>query len=199
VAASVERTRLRPAGLVAAALAVASLASACRSAPAAPPAALAACERVATVRNASPAALLPPGPCDLPTFDHARFARLLSQLRGTPVVVNVWGSLCGPCIAEAPQLARVARRYEGTVQFVGVDTNDLRPLARGFIVAHGYPYPSVFDPDRSVLRGLGLRAPPDTLIYDASGRRVFLLPGPVTEAVLLRELAKVAGPVPASG
>jgi cytochrome c biogenesis protein CcmG/thiol:disulfide interchange protein DsbE len=107
--------------------------------------------------------------------------------------VNVWGSLCGPCIYEAPQLARVARRYEGRVQFVGVDTGDLRPLARGFILKHGYPYPSVFDPDKSVLRGLELRAPPDTILFDASGKRLFLWPGPITEKILLRELAKIVG------
>jgi thiol-disulfide isomerase/thioredoxin len=167
------------------------LATACRSAPAAPPANIDACNRVAKVRNATSAPLLPEGPCDLPGFDHAKFQQLLAQLRGTPVVVNVWGSLCGPCISEAPQLARVARTYEGRVQFIGVDTNDLRPLARGFILKHGYPYPSVFDPNKSVLNGLKLRAPPDTMIFDASGRQVFLQPGPITEDILLRELARV--------
>jgi thiol-disulfide isomerase/thioredoxin len=174
-----------------------SVASACRSAPAAPPANIEACNRVARVQNAASAAsapLLPAGPCDLPTFDLARFRQLLGQLRGTPVVVNVWGSLCGPCIYEAPQLARVARHYEGRAQFIGVDTNDLRPLARGFIVKHGYPYPSVFDPDRSILNGLKLRAPPDTLIFDASGKQVFLQPGPITEKILVRELTNLIGP-----
>lgn len=182
---------------VPAAIAFVAVASACRSAPAAPPANLDVCNHVPRVRNAVSAAaapLLPAGPCDLPAFDSARFQQLLGQLRGTPVVVNVWGSLCGPCIYEAPQLARVARRYEGRVQFIGVDTNDLRPLARGFILKHGYPYPSVFDPDKSVLNGLNLRAPPDTLIFDASGKQVFLQPGPITEKVLLRELAGLDAP-----
>jgi len=177
---------------VAITVALAALLAGCTRAPSAPPANLSACDRVARVRNAATAPLLPAGPCDLPAFDFGTFQQLLSQLRGTPVVVNVWGSLCGPCIFEAPRLARAARLYEGRVQFIGVDTNDLRSLARGFILKHGYPYPSVFDPDRSVLNGLKLRAPPDTLIFDASGRRVFLLPGPITEKILLRELAKVA-------
>jgi thiol-disulfide isomerase/thioredoxin len=172
-------------------VALAILATACRSAPAAPPANLDQCARVARVRNAVSVAILPAGPCDLPTFDYPTFEMLLAQLGGTPVVVNVWGSLCGPCIYEAPQLAKVARRYEGRVQFLGVDTGDLRALARGFILKHGYPYPSVFDPDRSILYGLKLRAPPDTIIFDASGKRAFLLPGPITEKILLRELAKI--------
>jgi len=187
---------LRPEGdtvrrLVAGALAFGVVGAACRSAPAAPPANLDACNQVPRVRNAVSAPLLPPGPCDLPGFDYARFEQLLTELRGTPVVVNVWGSLCEACTYEAPQLARLARVYEGRVQFIGVDTKDLRPLARGFIVKHGYPYPSVFDPDGSVLNGLKLRGPPDTMIFDASGRRVFLQPGPITENALLRELAKI--------
>ena len=176
------------------AVALALLATACRSAPAAPPANLDQCSRVPRVRNAASAPLLPAGPCELPTFDKSRFELLLAQMRGTPVVVNVWGSLCGPCIYEAPQLARVARHYEGRVQFIGVDTNDLRPLARGFILKHGYPYPSVFDPDKSVLNGLKLRAPPDTLVFDASGKQVFLQPGPITEKILLRTLASLVAP-----
>jgi thiol-disulfide isomerase/thioredoxin len=164
---------------------------ACRSAPAAPPANLETCTRVERVPNASSASLLPSGPCDLPTFDFARFQRLMDQLRGTPVVVNVWGSLCGPCIHEAPQLATVARRYEGKVQFVGVDRDTLRALARGFILKHGYPYPSVLDPNNSVMRGLGVPAPPYTMVFDASGRRVFTWPGAITEKILLRALAKI--------
>lgn len=177
--------------LVAGAVALGLLGMACQSAPAAPPASLRACTRVGQVPNAVSPTLLPSGPCDLPTFDLARFQLLLGQLRGTPVVVNIWGSLCGPCIAEAPQLAAAARRYEGKVQFVGVDRDTLRSLARGFILKHGYPYPSVFDPSSSILRGLGVPGPPYTMVFDATGRRVFTHPGAITEAILLRELARV--------
>jgi thiol-disulfide isomerase/thioredoxin len=167
------------------------VAVACRSAPSAPPANLETCSKVQAVPNAASTSLLPSGPCQLPLFDYARFQTLMSHLRGTPVVVNVWGSLCGPCITEAPQLARVARRYAGKVQFVGVDRDTLRTLARGFILKHGYPYPSVFDPNESILRGLGVPAPPYTMVFDAAGKRVFTWPGAITERVLLRELAKV--------
>src|SRR5438094_202055 len=57
----------------------------------------------------------------LPQLDPARFRQLLAQLRGKPVVVNIWASWCGPCIAEAPDLAAAAREFQGRVQFLGVD------------------------------------------------------------------------------
>ena len=49
--------------------------------------------------------LLPSNPYELPEFDLASYEALLSELEGTPVLVNVWGSWCGPCKDEAPHLA----------------------------------------------------------------------------------------------
>src|SRR5437870_2898562 len=68
--------------------------------------------------------LLPASPTALPDFDPATFRQLLVELRGKPVVVNIWGSWCGPCIAEAPDLARISAAFRGRVQFVGVDISD---------------------------------------------------------------------------
>ncbi|MGH2686137.1 MAG: redoxin domain-containing protein, partial [Actinomycetota bacterium] len=88
--------------------------------------------------------LLPQGRVDLPRFGFVEFQALLGELRGTPVVVNIWGSWCPPCQVEAPDLAEVAREFEGRVQFVGVDILDSRGPARSFILVHDWPYPSVF-------------------------------------------------------
>ena len=59
--------------------------------------------------NATSAPLLPTDRFELPDVTPARFDRLLVELRGTPVVVNVWGSWCGPCREEGPRLAAAAR------------------------------------------------------------------------------------------
>lgn len=35
-------------------------------------------------------------------------------------VVNVWGTFCGPCIEEMPDLQALSEKYEGKVQLIGI-------------------------------------------------------------------------------
>lgn len=129
--------------------------------------------------------LLPASPTALPTYSASEFNQLMAQLRGKPVVVNVWASWCGPCIFEAPQLAVVAATYEGQVQFVGVDIQDELKPARAFITKFGWTYPSVFDPQGAIRDSFGLLGVPHTLFFDATGARTFVWSGPVTQAILV--------------
>jgi len=132
--------------------------------------------------------LLPSRPDQLPTFDLARFRRLVAQLRGKPVVVNVWASWCGPCTAEAPELAKVARATQGKVQFLGVDIVDKVTPARAFIHKYGWIYPSVFDPSGAIRDGLGFIGQPVTVLFDQQGKQVWSWSGPVSQDVLTAEL-----------
>jgi cytochrome c biogenesis protein CcmG/thiol:disulfide interchange protein DsbE len=137
------------------------------------------------------ASLLPACPTALPTFDLATFKSLLAQLHGTPVVVNVWASWCGPCIKEAPELAEASGAHRGRVQFIGVDIQDHGPAATAFIERFGWSYPSVSDPSAAIRDGLGLIGQPNTIFYDRTGKRVHVVSGPVTAQILAAELAKI--------
>ena len=135
--------------------------------------------------------LLPEDRLALPEFDLAAYQALIAELRGTPVVVNIWGSWCPPCLAEAPELAASSREFEGRVQFLGVDILDAREPARDFIVQHDWQYPSVFDPTGAIRDGLGYVGQPITLIYDRQGDLVFEWNGVVTADLLRREIRRV--------
>ena len=135
--------------------------------------------------------LLPEDRLALPQYDLETFRAMLEQLRGTPVVVNVWGSWCPPCVEEAPDLAEVSLEYEGDVQFVGLDILDQRDAARAFIQRYDWPYPSIFDPAGAIRDALGYVGQPVTILYDRSGEIAFEWLGIVDPERLRREIDRV--------
>lgn len=111
------------------------------------------------------------------------------SLRGKVVVINVWGSWCAPCRAEAPDLARVARETESKgVTFLGIDVRDDRASAQAFTRRYGIPYQSLFDPDgKQLVKFSGITpisAIPSTVIVDRSGRVAARAIGRVTYKTL---------------
>jgi cytochrome c biogenesis protein CcmG/thiol:disulfide interchange protein DsbE len=104
------------------------------------------------------------------------------DLRGRVLVVNFWASWCRPCELEAPILERVARRYRrgGGVLVVGVDVQDLREKALGFVTRNGLSYPSLRDGGDSAQRSYQVAAMPETFVVDPRGRIALKIPGQVT-------------------
>ena len=140
---------------------------------------------------AAPSAVsLPDSPEALPLVDMAGYRELLSGLDGTPVVVNVWASWCAPCRDEAPLLGRASNSHPD-VQFVGVDIQDSKDGAIGFIRHYAIPYPSLFNPSADIRDSLGLPGQPDTLFYDANGILQSQILGPLDQAALDQGLAKI--------
>lgn len=96
-----------------------------------------------------------------------------ADFAGRPVVINVWGSWCAPCRAEAPELVEAHQRLDGEVAFLGVNTRDLDVApAQAFQRAFGISYPSIYDPDGELLLGFAQLPPkaiPSTVIIDADG------------------------------
>jgi thiol-disulfide isomerase/thioredoxin len=151
----------------------------------------------APASNATTTELLPTSVSELPTFDFDRFEQLMYQLRGTPVVVNLWASWCGPCRKETPSLVNAANRYGDRVQFLGVDYKDGRGAASTFAKDLDVPYPSVFDPSGDIHDRLGFVGLPDTVFYDASGEIVATWPGPLTADALTSHIQQLlASPSP---
>jgi cytochrome c biogenesis protein CcmG/thiol:disulfide interchange protein DsbE len=120
------------------------------------------------------------------------FLARLAQLRGHPVVVNRWAAWCQPCRAEFGVLARVSVKEGKRVAFLGVDAQDVRDSAAGFLRRHLVPYPSYVDPTSTISKSLkATLGMPITNFYDARGRLVFQHPGPYSsEKALLADIAR---------
>ena len=118
----------------------------------------------------------------------------LADDRGKVVVVNVWGSWCPPCRAEAPTLASAEKRLRGDgVVFVGINTRDpSKANGLAFERRYGVAYPSIYDPDgKNLLAFRGTISPssiPSTLIVDRQGRVAASILGQVPSSTTLVDL-----------
>ncbi|HEX4804423.1 MAG TPA: TlpA disulfide reductase family protein [Conexibacter sp.] len=125
----------------------------------------------------------------------AAYRKRLAGLRGQPVVVNAWATWCGPCKFEMPYFSRVAVRLGRRVAFLGVNVNDTRDDARGFLDRHWVPYPSYRDPHESIASAIGVRTGlPTTVFYGRHGRVEYVHQGQYpSEAALVADVKRYAG------
>jgi thiol-disulfide isomerase/thioredoxin len=124
----------------------------------------------------------------------------LASFAGKVVVVNVWGSWCPPCRAEAGDLGAAARELAPLgVQFVGLDTRDSsKHNGLSFERRYDVPYPSIYDPDgRNLLAFRGTLLPnriPSTVVIDRDGRVAASILGSIPSKTTLVDLVRdVAG------
>jgi thiol-disulfide isomerase/thioredoxin len=108
-----------------------------------------------------------------------------ASYRGKVVVLNVWGSWCGPCQAEGQTLKYLDEEYgpQG-VAFLGDDIQDTPVDALAFLRSKGITYPSVNDANGAVEQRLAIAVPingtPTTLVIDKTGHIAGMIDGPVT-------------------
>ncbi|MFE7896639.1 TlpA family protein disulfide reductase [Streptomyces sp. NPDC057424] len=122
----------------------------------------------------------------------------VADYKGKVVVLNVWGSWCNPCRAEAKYFAKVSKAYAGKgVQFVGINTRDTNlKSATAFEEDFGIPYPSLYDPTGKLMlrfeRGtLNPQTVPSTLVLDRDGKIAARSLSALSEERLLKMLKPV--------
>ncbi|HEY0893096.1 MAG TPA: TlpA disulfide reductase family protein [Cellvibrio sp.] len=117
----------------------------------------------------------------------------LAEQRGQVVMLNFWASWCGPCREEMPELARLAREYEGKVRFVGVNlaVRDDVAVSQAFLKKANVPYLNVLDQQGKAAVDFRVQAIPTTFLIDPNGKVVGRVLGANIEGI--EALLKKAG------
>lgn len=98
----------------------------------------------------------------------------LDDYAGRVVVLNIWGSWCGPCRTEVDELQLVHDQTgPAGAAVLGLDVRDDRAAATDFVTAHKLTYDSIFDnPGRTLaqLKGYPRNTVPSTIVLDKQHR-----------------------------
>ncbi len=124
------------------------------------------------------------------TFTGADGAEVsLSQLSGTPLVVNIWATWCPPCVKEMPAFDEVAAATSG-VKVIGVNVGDTSTAAAAFADDLGVSYDQYTDPDGKLSAALSVTGLPATVFIAADGTIVEVHQGAYTAAALQDAIAR---------
>jgi thiol-disulfide isomerase/thioredoxin len=109
----------------------------------------------------------------------------LRRVTGTPTVLNLWASWCGPCKEELPAFAALSRGAGAKLRVLGVASLDVPGNSVSFAADTGLPFPSVQDRDGQLGRDLRTRGLPATVLVTADGSVADVYQGrPLTDASL---------------
>jgi cytochrome c biogenesis protein CcmG/thiol:disulfide interchange protein DsbE len=94
----------------------------------------------------------------------------LSDFRGQVVVVNFWASWCAACREEHPNLLAAWERYrDHGVVLLGIDYQDSRGAALGYMAELGGDWPVLDDPGGRTAIAYGVYGVPETFFIGRDG------------------------------
>jgi thiol-disulfide isomerase/thioredoxin len=116
----------------------------------------------------------------------------LAGLQGKAVLLDFWGSWCGPCVEATPGLSRIAKKFAGSPLVILGIARDKRDNWNAFIEKHKMDWPQYLDESREMEELFGIGGYPTYIIIDPEGtirghRRGY---GPGTDAWIESEIRK---------
>lgn len=99
-----------------------------------------------------------------------------SDFAGKPMVLDFWGSWCGPCREELPIFQRLYEKYKDRVAFIGLNWE--RPglpeervkRARDYMTQNKFTFPVVLDHERVAVEAFQLEGFPTAFLVDRTGQ-----------------------------
>ena len=111
----------------------------------------------------------------------------VESLRG-PLIVNVWGSWCGPCKQEMPHFVEFNDQANGKVKLLGIAVEEAKAQdSKDFIIANGITWPNLYDAKGITRANFGMGVPV-TWFIDKAGIVVYKHIGVINSTEELIEL-----------
>ena len=111
----------------------------------------------------------------------------VESLRG-PLIVNVWGSWCGPCKQEMPYFVDFNQRANGKVKLLGIAVEEAKSQdAKDFIISYGVTWPNLYDAKGVTRANFGMGVPL-TWFIDKAGTVVYKHVGVINSTAELIDL-----------
>lgn len=116
---------------------------------------------------------------DFTLADPAGHKLRLPDLKGTPVLLNLWATWCAPCVTEMPLLDTLAGDMQGKLRVVTVSQDmqgaaKVTPFFAEKKFAHLEPW---LDPESDLVFHYDGANLPLSILYDAEGREVWRIAG----------------------
>jgi len=90
-----------------------------------------------------------------------------------PVVLNFWGTWCGPCRKEAPDLVRLYNEYAPKgIEILGLAVNDHPKKVENFAKQYGMRWVMLMADRHLIVRYGAVSGIPQTIFLDKNGREV---------------------------
>ena len=111
----------------------------------------------------------------------------LSSLRGRYVLIDFWGSWCGPCITSFPHTKEIYERYRNKLEILGVAIHDKKAKWQQAVKENELPWKLVIDTEGndSVATKYGIVAAPTLVLLDPDGK---IIEWTLNDAVSIEEL-----------
>ena len=101
------------------------------------------------------------------------------SFRGTPVLVNLWATWCGPCVRELPSLDRLAAKSAGRLHILTVSQDDPKASdPKAYWAEKSFSTLQLYTDPKMVLgAAYATGVLPTSIMYDAKGQEVWRIVG----------------------
>ena len=117
----------------------------------------------------------------------------LKDYKGQGVVLNFWGTWCGPCEREFPAMENQYAKYKDLgVEIIAVNYKQSDFEVSEYVDKMGMTFPVAIDKKASVFGAYNIKPLPTTIFIDKNGKIQHISKGEMSEQEIQTQMASIA-------